>query len=153
MILFKRASGLRVYYFVLFQSFERKVLKTGRNIDKTHRIKIFGLKFYKITFSSRVSCIFGCFRHIDVWIGRKNPSALILGKTVFRLYSRFGRFSNLEPYNFVKRREWCALPWGPPWWEQCISYGTDVLNMAKVPVVGVWFASLYEVTGLYLNPT
>ena len=27
-------------------------------------------------------------------------------------------------------------------------YGPDVLNMAEVPVVGVWFASLYEVTGL-----
>jgi len=20
----------------------------------------------------------------------------------------------IEPYNFVERREWCPLPWGPP---------------------------------------
>jgi len=30
----------------------------------------------------------------------------------------------------------------------CISYGPDVLNMAEELVVGVRFASLYEVTGL-----
>jgi len=54
----------------------------------------------------------------------------------------------LELYNFVERREWRPLPWGPPWWAQYIYYGPDVLNMAEVPVVGVWFASLYEVTGL-----
>ena len=46
----------------------------------------------------------------------------------------------LEPYNFVKRREWSPLPWGPPWSAQCISYGRTVLNMAEVPVVEVWYS-------------
>ena len=49
----------------------------------------------------------------------------------------------LEPYNFVERREWCPLLWGPPWSAQCISYGRTVLNMVEVPVVGVWLAPLY----------
>jgi len=58
----------------------------------------------------------------------------------------------LEPYNFVERREWCPLSWRLPWWAQCISYVPDVLNMAEELVLGVWFASLYEVTGLYIKP-
>jgi len=39
----------------------------------------------------------------------------------------------LEPYDFVERREWWTLPWGPPWWARCFPYGRTVLNMAEVP--------------------